>query len=168
MIKTPRLMIKPWTEAHTADFYELSRDAGFSLFPITVYRQDSLESARLWIKKTILQNQEIGMGKWSVWETESGKLVGMGGLTPWTWKEENLIDITYRLRESARGKGYGKELALALVLYGQKNLSLFEITATITPNNAVSKAIATKLGFKFDQKIILQGVATDLYRLSKS
>ncbi len=104
-------------------------------------------------------------GKYAVWEIETGKLLGMGGLTPWDFNGEKLIDITYRLRESAWGKGYGLELAKALVEYGFNTLKLPEITATITPDNKASKAIAAKLGFKLDQKIILKSVPTDLYRL---
>lgn len=157
MINTPRLLIKPWTAIDAASFYELSHDAGFTLFPITIYRQESVESAAEWIKTS--------HGKYAVWEKESGKLLGMGGLTPWIWEEEELIDITYRLRESAWGKGFGLELARALVDYGFQELQLSEITATITPDNAASKSIAAKLGFKFDHKIILKNVATDLYRL---
>lgn len=160
MIKTPRLLIKTWTEADAAAFYELSHDAGFTLFPITIYRQASIATSLEWIKKT--QNQ-----KWAVWEVESGKLLGMGGLTPWTYENEKMIDITYRLRESAWGRGYGLELATALVDYGFNKLNLSEITATITPDNAASKAVAAKLGFKFDKHITLLNVATDLYRLKR-
>lgn len=86
MIKTPRLLIKPWTEGDAAAFYELSRDAGFTLFPITVYRQESIETALEWIRGT--------KAKLAVWEAESGKLLGMGGLTPWTYENEKMIDIT--------------------------------------------------------------------------
>lgn len=157
MIKTSRLLIKPWTAEDAAAFYELSLDAGFTLFPINVYLQTSVESAREWIKASA--------GKYAVWEIESGKLIGMGGLTPWSHNEEKLIDITYRLRESAWNKGYGLELASGLVDYGFNILKLPEITATITPDNKASKAIAAKLGFKFDKPIILKSVPTDLYRL---
>lgn len=159
MITTERLLIKPWSEDMASDFFDLSKDPGFTLFPITDYRQSSIESARQWIANT--------KGKYAVIEKTTGQLLGMGGLTPWTWNDENLIDITYRLRTSAQGKGYGMELARALVDYGFHTLKLEQITATITPDNLPSKKIADKLGMKFDQKIMLLGVATDLYRLRK-
>ena len=159
MITTERLLIKPWSEDLAEDFFELSNDAGFTLFPITDYRQASVESARHWIKNV--------KGKYAVIEKSSSKLIGMGGLTPWKWNDEDLIDITYRLRTSAQGQGYGMELARALVDYGFQVLKLKQITATITPDNLPSKKIAEKLGLKFDQKIVLLGVPTDLYRLYK-
>ena len=60
------------------------------------------------------------------------------------------------------------ELADALRNYGFEQLKLKEITATITPDNIPSKKIAERLGLKFDKKIVLLGVETDLYRLSRT
>jgi RimJ/RimL family protein N-acetyltransferase len=157
MIKTLRLKIAPWQQSHAEDFLKLTQDQGFNLFPITIYRQEDLESAREWILNV--------KTKWGVWELVSGELIGMGGLTPWKWDGEDLIDITYRLKQGAWGKGYGMELAEALVDYGRHELGLSHISATITPDNTASIKIAEKLGMKFSQKIILLGVETFLYRL---
>lgn len=159
MFKTKRLEIKPWLLEYAQDFFELTQDQGFNLFPITRYKQETIEDAKAWIQSNV--------GKYSVWVSETDELLGMGGLTPWTWEGESLMDITYRLRSTAQGKGYGSELAEGLVKYGFEELMLDQITATITPDNIPSKKIAEKLGFKFDRKIELKGVPTDLYRLFK-
>ena len=160
MFTSERLLIRAWQESDAEAFYELTQDEGFNLYPINVYRQKSVDTAREWIRNV--------KGKLAVFEKESGKLIGMGGLTPWTWEGEALIDITYRLRESAWGKGYGWELAEALVNHGFRTLGLEQITATITPDNLPSKKIAQRLGMKFDRHIVLLGVPTDLYRLRRT
>jgi ribosomal-protein-alanine N-acetyltransferase len=160
MFTSERLLIRAWKESDAEAFYELTQDEGFNLHPINVYRQKSIDTAREWIRNV--------KGKFAVHEKESGKLIGMGGLTPWTWEGEELVDITYRLRESAWGKGYGWELAEALVHHGFRELGLDQITATITPDNLPSKKIAEKLGMKFDRHILLLGVPTDLYRLRRT
>lgn len=151
------MKIRSWKVEDAAAFYELSNDDGFTLFPITNYRQESIESACEWIK--------THPEKYGVWIKETSELIGMGGLTPWQCEGEELIDITYRLRTSAMGKGYGWELAKALAEHGFHKLGLLQITATITPDNYPSKKIAEKLGMKFDKRIELLGVPTDLYRL---
>lgn len=156
MIETQRLIIRPWMDSDASDFLALSNDEGFKSFPITKYQQPDLVSAQLWIQ----QNN----AKLAVFEKGAG-LVGMGGLTPWILEDEELVDVTYRLRTSAWGRGLGMELAQALVDYGISQLSLAQITATITPDNVASKKIAEKLGMKFDKTIILLGVPTELYRL---
>jgi ribosomal-protein-alanine N-acetyltransferase len=159
MFTSERLLIRAWKESDAEAFYELAQDEGFNLHPINVYRQKSIDTAREWIRNV--------KGKLAVFEKESGQLIGMGGLTPWTWEGEELFDITYRLRESAWGRGYGWELAEALVHHGFRELGLEQITATITPDNLPSKKIAEKLGMKFDRHILLLGVPTDLYRLRR-
>ncbi len=138
----------------------LAQRGGGPLGPINVYRQKSIDTARDWIRNV--------KGKLAVLEKESGKLIGMGGITPWTWEGEELFDITYRLRESAWGKGYGWELAEALVNHGFRELGLEQLTATITPDNLPSRKIAEKLGMRFDRHILLLGVPTDLYRLRRT
>lgn len=160
MITTNRLIIRPWSASDAEDFFHLTQDQGFRLFPITQYQQSSVDSAREWIRNN--------PHKYAVIERDSGHVIGMGGLTPWTFEGEEMIDITYRLRESAWGKGYGWELAKALTDFGFNVKKLPEITATITPDNIPSKKIAERLGLKFDKKIILLGVETDLYRLSQA
>ena len=156
-LNSNRLIISSWETQHAAAFFELSQDAGFNLFPITIYRQANLAAAREWILSS--------KTKWGVWEKQTGALLGIGGLTPWQLEAEELIDLTYRLRESAWGKGYGLELARALVRYGFTEMGLQQITATITPDNLASKKIAAKLGMVFDQHILLKNVPTDMYRL---
>ena len=159
MFASTRLEIRDWHEDDAPAFYELTQDDVFNLYPINVYRQESVESAREWIKKS--------KGKYAVMEKATGTLIGMGGLTSWTWEGEELFDITYRLRGSAVGKGFGWELAEALVHHGLHTLRLSQITATITPDNLLSKKIAEKLGLRFEKRILLNHVPTDLYRLHR-
>lgn len=165
MLTTQRLIIRSFSTDDAAAFFELTQNDGFNLFPITIYRQKSPETAHEWILKNALHGK---LGKYAVLEKSTGKLIGMGGLTPWTLEEEELVDITYRLHDSAWGKGLGMELAQSLMNYGTKDLKLTNITATITPDNISSIKIANEIGLVFDKKIMLLGVATDLYRLPES
>jgi|JI7StandDraft_1071085.scaffolds.fasta_scaffold30685_2 ribosomal-protein-alanine N-acetyltransferase len=160
MLTTQRLLIRPWEIDDAEAFLSLTRDAGFMAFLITDYRQKNIHSAEAWIRTQ--------KGKYAVLDQEFGEVIGMGGLTPWILEEEPLVDITYRLKESAWGKGYGWELAKALRDYGFDTQNLSQITATITPDNIPSKKIADKLGLRFDRQIILHGIVTDLFRLYRS
>ena len=160
MLTTQRLFICPWEIKDAESFLSLTRDFGFIAHTITDYRQKDIQSAETWIRTQ--------KGKYAVLCVDSGELIGMGGLTPWIWEKEQLVDITYRLKESAWGMGYGWELAKGLRDFGFQTLNLPQVTATITPDNARSKKIAEKLGLRFDRQIILHGVLTDLFRLYRS
>ena len=158
MITTARLVITPLEASDAEEFFELTLDETFNAFPITIYKQTSVSSTLDWI--------HTQRGKYAV--RTAGALIGMGGLTPWQWEGEDLVDITYRLRGSAVGQGYGWELAVALRDYAFQTLALPHITATITPDNVASKRLAEKLGFRFEKNILLKGVATELYRLHRA
>lgn len=157
MIETERLTIRPWETTDAENFFSLTKDSGFMAYLITDYRQPDIEAASDWIRTQ--------KGKYAVLIRETEDLIGMGGLTPWVWDGEPLVDITYRLRKSAWGNGFGWELACRLKEYAFETLHLEQITATITPDNATSKHIAEKLGFRLDCRITLHGVPTDLYRV---
>jgi [ribosomal protein S5]-alanine N-acetyltransferase len=161
MVTTEKLIIRPFHAEDAEAFFELTQDDGFNAFPITIYRQKSSQAAGEWIKENARHGK---LGKYAVIEKTSKSLIGMGGLTPWEWEGEKLVDITYRIRQSHWGRGLGRELAHALMKYAVEDLQLSNITATITPDNSASINIATELGLKFDQEIILLGVRTDLYR----
>lgn len=165
LIETKQLLIDFWEEEMVEDFFDLTEDHGFTLFPITVYKQKNLESALEWIRQMRDLNLSTSLGKYAVRDKEKKGLIGMGGLTPWSYDGEELIDITYRLRESAWGKGLGLELASRLCHFGLKELHLSQLSATITPDNIASKKIAEKIGLKLDKRILLLGVETELYRL---
>jgi ribosomal-protein-alanine N-acetyltransferase len=167
-ILTERLELTSWSEEHAEAFFDLTQDNGFNLYPITVYRQKSPDAARQWLRESMALRAQTGFGKVAIWERNSDRLVGMGGLTPWTWEGERLVDLTYRLRESSWGRGYGKEAAVALLRHGFEDRGLSQITATITPDNLASRKIANALGMAFDRSIVLKGVATDLFRLKKT
>ena len=93
MLTTQRLTIRPWEIDDAESFLSLTKDSGFMAYLITDYRQKDIHSAETWIRTQ--------KGKYGVLPKEFGEVIGMGGLTPWSLEEEQLVDITYRLKESA-------------------------------------------------------------------
>ncbi len=165
ILESDRISFHPWSLSLKNEFFTLTQDQGFNRFLISKYRQESLVEAENWIEESISLQEKYGISKWALFEKSTGNLIGLGGLSPWRFHEEDLFDITYRLRESAWGQGYGTEAAGAICNYGFTQLHLPQITATITPDNFASKKILNHWEFQYDQRILLHGVSTDLYRL---
>lgn len=157
-----RLGLRAFTPQDAAVFYELSQDHSFSSFLITDYRQASEETARAWIRRASELLERQGVGKWAVVLRETGGVIGLGGLSPWEWDGEALVDITYRLHSRAVGKGFGRELA-ELLLGHARARGISNLSATITPDNFASIRLAESLGFVFRKQIELHGVVTSLY-----
>ncbi|MCX6117084.1 MAG: GNAT family N-acetyltransferase [Proteobacteria bacterium] len=166
-IITKRLEIEPFSLEHTQEFFELAQDDGFNAFPITVYRQADIDSARDWILNAIAIRESTGLGKMAVRTKETAELIGMVGLTPGEWEGEGLVDLTYRFKQSVWGFGYGSEAAFATASFAFEDLKLPEITATITPDNFPSTKIAKRLGMTLEKRICLKNIPTDLFRMPK-
>jgi [ribosomal protein S5]-alanine N-acetyltransferase len=167
MIQTERLTIRCWALTDADAFFELSQDKGFNSFPITRYEQQNLEDAREWIKKNIDSVSKDKLGFQGIWEDSSGALIGIAGFRLFNLAKENRYEITYRLRESAWGKGYATEAARAMLEYGFANSPAKEIAVSITPDNEASIKVANKLGFRWTNDEILMGVHAEILRISR-
>ncbi|MEK7357083.1 MAG: GNAT family N-acetyltransferase [Bdellovibrionota bacterium] len=130
MLETPRLVIQPWKESDTLNFFELTQDAGFRSFPITDWRQPSVEAARSWIQTMELQVLTTKFGAFAIRTKPDLQVIGMAAIRILNLETENRPEITYRLRESAWGHGYATEAARAMLEYGFGSLSLEQIAVS--------------------------------------
>lgn len=103
------------------------------------------EDARRYIRDHIAPHHtRHGYGLWLA-STHDGKPVGIAGLL----KRDRLDapDIGYALLADARGKGYGKEAAAAMLAHGFSALAAQDLYAITNPENAVSNGLLASLGF---------------------
>lgn len=107
-------------------------------------------------------------GFWAVLEKESGKLVGVAGLTvpemtdgadsrveryvlDFRDREEkndnDILELGYHIFPKYRGRGYAKESCLAILQYGRETLGTDRFVVRIARENERSKRLAETLGF---------------------
>lgn len=167
MLETARLIIRPWTPEDIEAFFELTQDRGFAAFPITDWRQKSLESARAWINQVSETFNETKMGPMAVIEKSTGEVVGLAALRVLNLEAEDRPEITYRFRESAWGKGFATEAAVACLNFGFTTHNFKEIAASITPDNEGSIKVAMKLGMKWTNRELILGIPAEIYRIQR-
>lgn len=85
-----------------------------------------------------------GFAMFSVVEKASGKWVGQAG--PWKPDGWPGNEIGYAFHPDAWGRGYAVESAAAAIDWAFANLGWDEIIHCISPENAASKKVATRLG----------------------
>jgi RimJ/RimL family protein N-acetyltransferase len=92
----------------------------------------------------VLDWVEFGFGYLAVEELDSGRLVGWGGVrltaTP------RVLNLYYRLRHDVMGRGYGSELARAVVEAVRQELPDHSVQATVKRHNHASMATAISAG----------------------
>ncbi|MEV6209343.1 GNAT family N-acetyltransferase [Kitasatospora sp. NPDC051914] len=141
MLTTPRLRLRPLTEADTDWWVRLHADDEVGRF-VGAY---SKEQAATRLRDIQQQWAERGHGLCAVELADSGETIGRCGLNWWEQFDETEIGWTFA--RDHWGHGYATEAARAVLAWGFGTLGLAQITAMIHHGNTASTAVARRLGF---------------------
>jgi RimJ/RimL family protein N-acetyltransferase len=104
-------------------------------------------------------------GRWVVeWRREPGFL-GWCGIIP--LEGSGLIELGYRYRRAAWGRGIATEAARAVLAHGFEALRLDPIVAVAHPDNLASRRVLAKLGFQHEGPAHYYGTEVAFYRLGR-
>lgn len=151
MLKTDRLLLRPWRSTDFEPFAHLNADPRvMKYFPKVLSREESdLLAQRL---SKMIETQ--GWGLWAVSVLDGADFIGFIGLNrvdfqaPFT----PAVEIGWRLAYDFWGKGYATEGALAAVHYAFEILKLSEIVSFTPPQNLRSRKVMERIGMKHDPK----------------
>jgi RimJ/RimL family protein N-acetyltransferase len=88
--------------------------------------------------------EEFGYGYVAVEELSTGRLIGWGGVKP--TPDETVENLYYRLAFDSLGRGYGRELARAIVTAVGEELPGHTVRAMVKRHNSASIATALAAG----------------------
>lgn len=89
-----------------------------------------------------------GFGFWAVTEKASGEFLGWFHFRPGPDAAPGEVELGYRLRKTAWGKGYGTEGSLALIRKGFTELGVQRVVAEAIAVNAASRRVMEKSGLR--------------------
>ncbi|WP_104403319.1 GNAT family N-acetyltransferase [Vibrio penaeicida] len=145
MIKTTRLELRKFTRQDRIETIRLLQNADFMAFsPTGAMTSEQAESR---FEELVSAFPNKGIGKFCVVERLSGELIGYCGIESFDYKSETVIELGYRLKLSARGKGYAQEASDAVLSFA-KQQGYTKVLALTEPENAPSQHILRKFGFK--------------------
>lgn len=146
-LETKRLLLKT-AELSNLDMLVALR-ADFEVMENTGYGgAQTKEEVRKYLDFAISYQEKHGMGFCLVFEKESGSFIGEAGLFHLLFDDtQPEIELGYHLHKKFWGKGYGTELARALIQWGFQNLSINKLVSTTYPNNIASQKVLNKAGF---------------------
>lgn len=146
IIETERLLLREFTSDDAMLIYELNFDpevVRFTLDPIK-----DIEHAKEVLEKKILPQYVLyNHGRWAVHKKSNNEFIGWCGLK--ARPERNEIDLGYRFKQSAWGKGYASESAFACLKYGFEKLGLSRIVGRAMPQNIGSLKVLEKCGMQY-------------------
>jgi RimJ/RimL family protein N-acetyltransferase len=150
VLRTERLILRGWGEKDRVPFAELSADSEvMEHFPARLTRAES----NAFVDRAVRHFDEHGFGLWAV-EAEEG-FIGFTGLAlprfrvGWMHdREQPVVEVGWRLRRSAWGRGYATEAAEACLRYAFDHLGREEVVSFTVVGNIRSRAVMERLGMR--------------------
>jgi RimJ/RimL family protein N-acetyltransferase len=185
-LETERLTLRQFTKDDADNLFELDSDIEVIRFAnIGVIKggkplDTDYETIRNRTLPRFLQYYQKyeGYGFWAAIEKSSNQFIGWFHFRPALDSQLNLnsglyeasdIELGYRLRKAAWGKGYATEGSRALILKGFSELGTQRVVSSALATNAASIRVMEKAGLKFERKYLLQEIDREVvkYALNK-
>lgn len=148
IIKTKRLILRPWRDADMESFAKLNADPRvMEFFPLPLSRDESDQM----VNRMKAKIEERGWGLWAVSVIGTDECIGFIGLND---VDKTLflpaVEVGWRLAYDHWGKGYAPEGAAACLKYGFETLNLPEIVSFTAALNVRSMSVMEKIGMHRD------------------
>lgn len=147
-VETPRLQLRDWKATDLEPFSRLNADKEvMTYFPKTL----STEETTVFYESIVSEFKECGFGLYAVEVKENKEFIGFIGLHRPTFEADftPCIEIGWRLKKEAWGKGYATEGAKACLQYGFNQLGLVDVYSFTAEVNHPSKNVMIKSGMSF-------------------
>ncbi|MFI5782295.1 GNAT family N-acetyltransferase [Nocardia sp. NPDC051570] len=159
-IRTERLILRKVTSDDVAAMLDVHGDPAANVF--LPDRTRSLDECRELLRMWLRDWAEHGLGYWAVDTVSTPETIGFGGLRHAESAGEPVLNLYYRFRPSAWGRGYASEMAAAAVSWAERARPSNPVEIKTTTNNAQSRRLAEKLGFVAVRTVPENGY-TDVY-----
>ncbi len=159
--RTDRVLLRPPTASDLDAAFEIHGDPATNRYnPAGPHRDVARSEAQLaeWLEHW----GEHGFGYWAV--EEAGEVVGFSGVRHSVVEGEQVLNLYYRYRPSAWGRGFAREVAREAVAFAAEQLPDLPVVAITTPDNEPSLRVAERSGFVRAETIEHEGVPSVLLR----
>lgn len=146
-LETERLVLRQFTEADLDNLVALDSDPDVMRFI-----NGGTPTPRDVIQNEILPRffhcyeQYDGYGRWAAIEKSTGDFLGWFHFRPLQGASPDELELGYRLRKAAWGKGYGTEGSRALIRKGFTEFGVRRVFATTYQDNLGSRRVMEKAG----------------------
>jgi RimJ/RimL family protein N-acetyltransferase len=149
-LETERLVLRQFTAGDVDNLIDLDSDPEVMRF-INGGRPTQRDEIENEILPWYLDYYErfVGYGFWAVVEKSTERFVGWFHLRPVDGANPGEVELGYRLRRSAWGKGYATEGSRALIDKGFAELGVQRVVASTMVVNVASRRVMERAGLRF-------------------
>ena len=151
ILETPRLVLRHLVPSDVDALFALYRDPETRrYFPDGTRTFEETKQELEWFQHGHPKFPQLGL--WATIERASGVFLGRCGLLPWEIAGQQEVELAFLIDKSRWGQGFATETAFAIVEYARLHLGLSRLICLITPGNAASARVATKVGMSFERE----------------
>jgi RimJ/RimL family protein N-acetyltransferase len=157
MIKTSRLILRPWRDADLAPFAALNADPTVMRFMRSVLTREDSDA---YVQRARQHLADHGFCTWAVEAPGVAPFIGAVGLNHLRFEASftPAVEVAWRLDQPFWGQGYATEAARAAIQDGFTRIGLKEIVAITRPANIPSERVMQRLGMtrsaEFDHPLL--------------
>jgi RimJ/RimL family protein N-acetyltransferase len=151
-LETQRLVLRRFTEADADNLVSLDADPDVMRFVTggAPTSREEIENDFLPAFLGYYQRYE-GFGFWAAEEKTTGEFLGWFHFRPGPDAAPGEVELGYRLRKSAWGKGYATEGSRALIARGFTEFGVQRVVAEAMAVNTASRRVMEKAGLKGEE-----------------
>ena len=151
-LATERLVLRRFTEADVDNLFDLDGDPEVMRF-ITGGKPTPRDEIRDEFLPRFLHYYErfAGFGFWAAIEKSTGEFLGWFEFRPPEGSGLDEVELGYRLKKSAWGKGYATEGSRALIRKGFTELGVRRVVAQTMVVNIASRRVMEKAGLTLER-----------------
>ncbi|HEX5506219.1 MAG TPA: GNAT family N-acetyltransferase [Thermomicrobiales bacterium] len=146
-LETERLTLRRFTAADADNLVALDSDPD-----VMRYLSGGAPTPRAMIERELLPrwlayyDRRLGFGHWAAIERAGGDFLGWFGFHPTDGADPGEVELGYRLRRAAWGRGYATEGSRALLRKGFAELGVRRVVASTYQDNFGSRRVMEKVG----------------------
>ena len=168
VLETERLILRELSQVDFQDLAEILQN------PNVMYAYEhnfSDSDVQIWLDRQIERYKKYGFGLWAIVLKDTGEMIGQAGLTMQPYKNTEVLEIGYLLKESFWHYGYAREAAMGCKKYAFEKLNKDRVYSIIKADNLASMKVAESIGMSKEDEFITQYYNGDmlhfLYSVSK-
>lgn len=114
------------------------------------------EDVQIWLDRQQERYKQYGYGLWAVILKATGCMIGQAGLTMQPYKNTEILELGYLLKEEFWHQGYAKEAAMGCKRYAFEHLNKDRVHSIIKADNIASIQVAERIGMCKEDEFITQ------------
>ena len=158
ILQTDRLILRQMCQNDVDDLAQMLKNPRVMYAYEHTFSQQDIQD---WLDRQINRYNRYGFGLWAVVLKNTNEMIGQAGLTWQPYKNAQVLEIGYLLKETFWHNGYATEAANVCKEYAFDVLNQSKVYSVIKADNIASFNVAQRIGMQKEDEFVTKYYAGD-------